>query len=128
MVAILEGVSLNREEISGLQLLPPWGLRTNTLNYGLGLLSCYFICDLLSIISGGYFYMFDPRGVALSVASSHAPAAKMFSLIGNFVLSCLFFFSLCMLMLDLVKSLLSENRIHLIYVSTTIWLFIIEVE
>ncbi|XWS54336.1 hypothetical protein CRYUN_Cryun10bG0081200 [Craigia yunnanensis] len=83
LVAILEGVSLNREEISGLQLLPPWGLRTNTLNYGLGLLSCYFICDLLSIISGGYFYMFDPRGVALSVASSHSPAAKMFSLIGT---------------------------------------------
>ncbi|KAK6241558.1 hypothetical protein SCA6_006947 [Theobroma cacao] len=83
LVAILEGASLSREEISALQLLPPWRLRTNTLNYGLGLLSCYFICDLLSIISGGYFYMFDPRGVALSVASSHAPAAKMFSLIGT---------------------------------------------
>ncbi|XVF66987.1 hypothetical protein PTKIN_Ptkin10aG0083900 [Pterospermum kingtungense] len=83
LVAILEGVSLNREEISGLQLLPPWKLRANTLNYGLGLLSCYFICDLLSIISGGYFYLFDPHGVALSVASSHAPAAKMFSLIGT---------------------------------------------
>ncbi|XVE66342.1 hypothetical protein DITRI_Ditri08aG0072500 [Diplodiscus trichospermus] len=83
LVAILEGASLNREEISGLQLLPPWRLRANTLNYGLGLLSCYFLCDLLSIISGGYFYMFDPRGVALSVSSSHAPAAKMFSLIGT---------------------------------------------
>ncbi|XWS39579.1 hypothetical protein CRYUN_Cryun18bG0067400 [Craigia yunnanensis] len=53
------------------------------LGIGLGLLCCYFICDLLSIICGGYFYMFDPRGVALSVASSHAPAAKMFSLIGT---------------------------------------------
>ncbi|TYH39166.1 hypothetical protein ES332_D12G162000v1 [Gossypium tomentosum] len=83
LVAILEGASLNREEISGLQLIPPWRLRANTLNYGLGLLSCYFICDLLSIISGGYFYMFDPRGVALSVSSNQAPAAKMFSLIGT---------------------------------------------
>ncbi|KAG4170211.1 hypothetical protein ERO13_A12G134051v2 [Gossypium hirsutum] len=83
LVAILEGASLNREEISGLQLIPPWRLRANTLNYGLGLLSCYFICDLLSIISGGYFYMFDPRGVALSASSSQAPAAKMFSLIGT---------------------------------------------
>ncbi|KAL4347431.1 hypothetical protein GQ457_17G023690 [Hibiscus cannabinus] len=83
LVAILEGASLNREEISGLQLIPPWRLRANTLNYGLGLLSCYFICDLLSIVSGGYFYMFDPRGVALSAQSSQAPAAKMFSLIGT---------------------------------------------
>ncbi|TXG69797.1 hypothetical protein EZV62_004732 [Acer yangbiense] len=61
LVAILEGVSLNREEISSLQLLPPWRLRGDTLNYGLGLLSRYFICDFLSIISGGYFYMFDPH-------------------------------------------------------------------
>ncbi|KAK8493331.1 hypothetical protein V6N12_000543 [Hibiscus sabdariffa] len=83
LVAIFEGASLNREEISGLQLIPPWRLRANTLNYGLGLLSCYFICDLLSIVSGGYFYMFDPRGVALSAQSSQAPAAKMFSLIGT---------------------------------------------
>lgn len=82
LVAILEGVSLNREEISSLQLLPPWRLRGNTLNYGLGLLSCFFICDLLSIISGGHFYMFDPFCLALGAPSSHAPAAKMFSLIG----------------------------------------------
>eukprot|EP00257_Ricinus_communis_P020409 XP_015579634.1 sacsin isoform X1 [Ricinus communis] len=83
LVAILEGVSLNREDVSSLQLLPPWRLRGNTLNYGLGLLSCYFICDLLSVISGGYFYMFDPCGLALGVPSSHTPAAKMFSLIGT---------------------------------------------
>ena len=82
LVAILEGVSLSREEVSGLQLLPPWRLRGNTLNYGLGLLSCYFVCDLLSIISSGYFYMFDPRGLALALPSACAPAAKMFSLTG----------------------------------------------
>ncbi|KAF2301861.1 hypothetical protein GH714_029947 [Hevea brasiliensis] len=83
LVAILEGVSLNREEVSSLQLLPPWKLRSNTLNYGLGLLSCYFICDFLSVISGGHFYMFDPRDLALGVSSSHTPTAKMFSLIGT---------------------------------------------
>ncbi|XP_038718957.1 sacsin isoform X2 [Tripterygium wilfordii] len=83
LVAILEGAILTREEVSSLQLLPPWRLRGDTLNYGLGLLSCYFICDFLSIVSGGYFYMFDPRGLALGVSSNRAPAAKMFSLIGT---------------------------------------------
>jgi hypothetical protein len=82
LVAILEGVSLNREEGGSLQLLPPWRLRGDTVNYGLGLLSCYFVSNLLSIISGGYFYMFDPCGLALGAPSSHAPAAKMFSLAG----------------------------------------------
>lgn len=82
LVAILEGASLSREEVSGLQLLPPWRLRGDTLNYGLGLLSCYSISDLLSIISGGYFYIFDPHGLALPAPSSHGPTAKVFSLIG----------------------------------------------
>lgn len=84
LVAILEGASLSREEVSSLQFLPPWRLRGNTLNYGLGLLSCYFICDLLSIVSGDYFYMFDPRGLALAMPSTCSPAAKMFSLTGDF--------------------------------------------
>ena len=81
-MAILEGVSLSREEVCSLQLLPPWKLRGDTLNYGLGLLSCYFLCDLLSIISGGNFYLFDPHGLVLALPSSSAPAAKMFSLKG----------------------------------------------
>lgn len=81
-MAILEGVSLCREEISSLQLLPPWRLRGDTLNYGLGLLSCYFVCDLLSIVSGGYFYLFDPHGLVLPLPSASAPAAKMFALTG----------------------------------------------
>ncbi|XP_042978918.1 sacsin isoform X3 [Carya illinoinensis] len=83
LVAILEGVSLSREEVSSLQLLPPWRVRGNTLNYGLGLLSCYFVCDLLSVVSGGYFYMFDPQGLVLAVPSTCAPTAKMFSLTGT---------------------------------------------
>ncbi|CAN1168841.1 SACS [Linum perenne] len=83
LVAELEGVSLNRDEISSLQLLPPWRLRGDTLNYGLGLLGCYSICDVLSIVSGGHFYMFDPSGLVLGTPSSHAPAAKMFSLTGT---------------------------------------------
>lgn len=82
LVAVLEGAILSREEISSLQLLPPWRLRGDILNYGLGLLSCYFICDFLSIVSGGYYYMFDPRGLALAISSSHSPSAKEFSLLG----------------------------------------------
>lgn len=83
LVAIFEGACLSREEFSNFQLLPPWKLRGNTLNYGLGLVGCYSICDLLSVVSGGYFYMFDPRGLVLSAPSSNAPSGKMFSLIGT---------------------------------------------
>ncbi|XP_059656455.1 uncharacterized protein LOC132303270 isoform X2 [Cornus florida] len=83
LVAILEGANLSREEVSSLQFLPPWRLRGDTVNYGLGLLGCYFICDLLSVVSEGYFYMFDPRGLAFAVPSTLAPAAKMFSLMGT---------------------------------------------
>ncbi|GAV61002.1 LOW QUALITY PROTEIN: zf-C3HC4_3 domain-containing protein, partial [Cephalotus follicularis] len=83
LVAILEGAILSKEEVCSLQLLPPWRIRNDTLDYGLGLISCYFLCELLSIVSGGYFYMFDPHGLALGVPSSHAPAAKMFSLMGT---------------------------------------------
>ncbi|XP_030491993.2 uncharacterized protein LOC115707993 isoform X1 [Cannabis sativa] len=83
LVAVLEGTVLSREEVSSLQFLPPWRLRGNTLNYGLGLLSSYFVCDLLSMVSGGYFYIFDPRGSAFSVPPSRSPAAKVFSLTGT---------------------------------------------
>ncbi|KAI3921040.1 hypothetical protein MKX01_036019 [Papaver californicum] len=69
VVAVLDGATLNQEEVSSLQLLPPWRLRGNTLNYGLGLLSCYFICDL--------------PAVALTAPSSNGPSAKMFSLRGT---------------------------------------------
>lgn len=83
LVAVLEGASLSREEISSLQFLPPWGLRGDMLNYGLGLMSCYSVTDLPSVISGGYLYMFDPRGMAFAPpASNHSPAAKMFTLTG----------------------------------------------
>ncbi|KAI3696119.1 hypothetical protein L1987_79128 [Smallanthus sonchifolius] len=83
LVAVLEGASLSREEISSLQFLPPWGLRGDMLNYGLGLMSCYSITDVPSILSGGYLYMFDPRGMAFALPSSHSPAAKMFTLAGT---------------------------------------------
>ncbi|KAI4370762.1 hypothetical protein MLD38_019073 [Melastoma candidum] len=83
LVAILEGVSLTREDISSVQLHPPWRLCGDTLNYGLGLLSAYSVCNLLSILSGGYLYMFDPRGLALAMPPSNGPAAKMFSLTGT---------------------------------------------
>ncbi|KAK7310408.1 hypothetical protein RJT34_07912 [Clitoria ternatea] len=83
LVAIFEGACLSREEFSNFQLRPPWRLRGNTINYGLGLVCCYSICDLLSVISGGYFYMFDPRGLVLAAPSTNTPSAKMFSLIGT---------------------------------------------
>lgn len=37
-----------------------------------------------SVVSNGYFYMFDPRGLALTVPLGRGPAAKMFSLMGIF--------------------------------------------
>lgn len=100
LVAVLEGAILTREEISSLQLLPPWRLRGDILNYGLGLFSCYFLCDFLSVLSGGYYYMFDPRGLALAVSSNHGPAAKVFSLLGiSFMYHhWIFYFSNCLYM------------------------------
>ncbi|KAL8224267.1 hypothetical protein R6Q57_019742 [Mikania cordata] len=83
LIAVLEGASLSWEEISSLQFLPPWGLRGDMLNYGLGLMSCYSITDFPSVVSGGYLYMFDPRGMAFALPSSHSPAAKMFTLTGT---------------------------------------------
>ncbi|KAL6189694.1 hypothetical protein ACLB2K_036097 [Fragaria x ananassa] len=83
LLAVLEGANLSREEVSSLQFLPPWRLRGATVNYGLALLSCYFVCDLLSVVSGGYYYMFDPCGSVLAAPSTCTPAAKMFSLTGT---------------------------------------------
>ncbi|KAF9624036.1 hypothetical protein IFM89_007734 [Coptis chinensis] len=80
LVAVLEGATLSQEEVSSLQQRPPWRLRGNILNYGLGLLSCYFVCDLPMIVSRGYFYMFDPLGKAFTPQSA---SAKMFSLTGT---------------------------------------------
>ena len=87
LLVIFEGANLSREEVTSLQFLPPWRLRGDTLSYGLALLSCFSICDLLSVISGGYYYLFDPRGLVLAPPSSHSPAAKVFSLSGSFSLT-----------------------------------------
>ncbi|GMH07070.1 hypothetical protein Nepgr_008910 [Nepenthes gracilis] len=83
LLAVFEDASLSREEVSSLQFLPPWRLRSDTLNYGLGLLSSYLICDVLSVMSAGYYYLFDPCGLALAHPSSHSPAAKVFTLTGT---------------------------------------------
>uniref|UniRef100_A0A3Q7EVM1 Sacsin/Nov domain-containing protein n=1 Tax=Solanum lycopersicum TaxID=4081 RepID=A0A3Q7EVM1_SOLLC len=82
LVVILEGAYLSRDEVAGLQFLPPWGLRGDTINYGLGLLSCFSISDFVSVVSDGFLYMFDPKGLALAMPSHRGPAAKMFSLRG----------------------------------------------
>ncbi|KAL3825148.1 hypothetical protein ACJIZ3_021177 [Penstemon smallii] len=83
LVAILEGASLTGDEVGSLQFLPPWNLRGDTLNYGLGLLSCFSISDLPSVMSDGFLYIFDPRGVAIATPSTRSPAAKVFPLRGT---------------------------------------------
>ncbi|XP_021724690.1 uncharacterized protein LOC110692006 isoform X2 [Chenopodium quinoa] len=83
LLVIFEGAGLSREEVTSLQFLPPWRLRGDTLNYGLGLLSSFSVCDLLSVMSGGYYYIFDPRGLVLAPSSGHSPGAKVFSLAGT---------------------------------------------
>jgi len=52
------------------------------LNYGLGLLSSYFVCDTLTILSGGYFYIFDPLGLTGGATSTATSSARYFSLLG----------------------------------------------
>lgn len=81
-MAILEGASLSGDEVASLQFLPPWSLRGDTINYGLGLLSCFSISDLPSVISDGFLYIFDPQGVVIATSTMHSPSAKVFPLRG----------------------------------------------
>ncbi|KAG6500435.1 hypothetical protein ZIOFF_040280 [Zingiber officinale] len=67
------------EEVCSLHLPPPWKVQGSALYYGLGMISGYFLCDLMTIVSGGYFYIFDPLGLALSAHSNGAPSASIFS-------------------------------------------------
>ncbi|KAL6844366.1 hypothetical protein ACP4OV_026039 [Aristida adscensionis] len=83
LTVVFEGTVMSREEVCSLQLSPPWKLRGNILNYGLGLLSSYFVCDTLTILSGGYFYIFDPLGLTGGATSNATSSARFFSLIGN---------------------------------------------
>ena len=82
LTVVFEGTMMNREEVCSLQLPPPWKLRGNMLNYGLGLLSSYFVCDTLTILSGGYFYIFDPLGLTGGATSTATSSARYFSLLG----------------------------------------------
>lgn len=79
---MLEGATLSMDEICNLHLSPPWKVQGSALHYGLGLISGYFICDLMTIVSSGYFYIFDPLGLALAAHSNGGPSARLFSLIG----------------------------------------------
>ncbi|KAM3391279.1 hypothetical protein ACQJBY_012755 [Aegilops geniculata] len=83
LTVVFEGTMISREEVCSLQLPPPWKLRGNILNYGLGLLSSYFVCDALTILSAGYFYVFDPLGLTGGATSTATSSARFFSLIGN---------------------------------------------
>lgn len=84
LTVVLEGAVLSQEEVCGLHLPPPWKVRGSTLRYGLGLVSGYFVCDLLTVLSDSYFYVFDPLGLTSSsgVSSDAGGSAKMFSLKG----------------------------------------------
>ncbi|KAG8066703.1 hypothetical protein GUJ93_ZPchr0004g39583 [Zizania palustris] len=83
LTVVFEGTIMSREELCSLQLPPPWKLKGNILNYGLGLLSSFFVSDMLTILSGGYFYIFDPLGLTGGVTSTATSSARFFSLIGN---------------------------------------------
>ncbi|KAJ3692968.1 hypothetical protein LUZ60_012063 [Juncus effusus] len=85
LTVVLEGVVLTQEEVCGLHLPPPWKLRGNTLRYGLGLVSGYFVCDLLTVLSDNYFYVFDPLGLtgSGSASSSAGSSTKLYSLKGT---------------------------------------------
>lgn len=82
LTVVFEGTTLSMEEVCSLHLPPPWKIQGSALYYGLGMISGYFLCDLMTIVSGGYFYIFDPLGLALSTHSNGAPSARLFSLIG----------------------------------------------
>ncbi|XP_057820319.2 uncharacterized protein LOC131033191 isoform X2 [Cryptomeria japonica] len=90
LTVVLEGAVLSMEEICILQLHPPWNLRGQAVNYGSGLLSCYQLCDISFIVSGGSLYLFDPFGLVLSTSlnrgdslPSELASARMYSLQGT---------------------------------------------
>ena len=87
LTVVFEGTVISREEVCSLQLPPPWKLRGNILNYGLGLLSSYFVCDALTILSAGYFYVFDPLGLTGGATAAATSSARFFSLIGAVISS-----------------------------------------
>jgi hypothetical protein len=105
---------LSQEEVCGLHLPPPWKVRGNTLRYGLGLLSSYFVCDLLTVLSDSYFYVFDPLGLTSSgVPSSAGGSAKLFSLKGEVfnLFSCSIFCGL------------ADCSFHRAFTIFTVWVF-----
>ncbi|CAH9144035.1 unnamed protein product [Cuscuta epithymum] len=83
LITIVEGGSLSKDEVASLQYLPPWSLHGQTVNYGLGLLSCFSISDFLLVVSDGCLYMLDPRGLVLPLSENRTSTAKVFSLRGT---------------------------------------------
>lgn len=83
LTVVIEGAAFSRGDVCDLQLPPPWKIQGNQLNYGLGLISCYFMCDIMTIASAGYYYIFDPLGLVLNAKSSSGAAAKLFFLEGT---------------------------------------------
>jgi sacsin len=102
LTVVFEGTMISREEVCSLQLPPPWKLRGNILNYGLGLLSSYFVCDALTILSAGYFYVFDPLGLTGGATSTATSSAKFFSLIGTVITSITFTEFICIIIFHIL--------------------------
>ncbi|KAG6529439.1 hypothetical protein ZIOFF_011637 [Zingiber officinale] len=52
LTVVFEGTTLSMEEVCSLHLPPPWKVQGSALYYGLGMISGYFLCDLMTILPG----------------------------------------------------------------------------
>ncbi|BDA44284.1 probable Sacsin [Coccomyxa sp. Obi] len=84
---MLSGVVLSREELCQLQCPgTPYKIRGKTCRCGTGLLSCYYLTDLLMAVSGDSLYIWDPHGHHLSASGkkdSAVSAAKQYQHVGG---------------------------------------------
>ena len=64
----LKGVVLSADELCRLQSPPtPFRLRQGACRFGCGLLGSYTLTDVIQVISGDSFYIFDPSGAHLAM-------------------------------------------------------------
>jgi len=64
----LGGVALSADELCRLQSPPSnYRLRHSTCNFGCGLLVSYMLTDMIQVVSGDSFYIFDPSATHLAI-------------------------------------------------------------